>query len=1354
MENYYLGLDMGTGSVGWAVTDEEYHLGRAHGKDLWGVRLFESANTAEERRQFRCNRRRLDRRNERLRLLQELFAEDISKVDAGFFLRLKESRYVPEDKRDLEGKVPELPYALFVDKSYTDKTFHKEYPTIYHLRKELMESAEPKDVRLVYLAIHHIIKHRGHFLFSGLDENGVPDFAEAFHTFVSLVDTELELSFPDDDETVNQVRDILQDEKQTKSRKADNLIQQLHLQGKQEKALCKLLCGGKVKLSQIFGTEEYDTCEKPQISFAEASYEEYEAVVEETLGEHFALIAAAKAIYNWTVLVAILGEEHTISEAKVKLYEKHRRDLRYLKDVVRQNLPKEVYRKLFVSPGEKNNYAAYIGNTRINGKKTALENKLCTREAFYDFLKKEICCGLPEKDKEYIENELELGTFLPRQVSKDNGVIPYQLQQKELKAILKNAGEYLPCVRENQDKIEKILTFRIPYYVGPLGNRSQNENELAAKEFASNSFAANSFAWAVRNPGKEHEKIYPWNFSEIIDEEASAEGFIRRMTNKCTYLAGEDVLPKESLLYSKFTVLNELNNLRINDEKISVDLKQKIYEELFQNYRKVTQKRLRTYLEKEGIIDKEAKISGIDGDFKASLRSYHDFKEKLTGVNLSEKEKENIILNVTLFGEDEKLLKKRLKKQYPMLTEKQLSGIGKLRYKGWGRLSGRFLEGLTAPDQETGEAVSIIRMLWETNENLMQLLSSRYGYVQAIEAANGVEPAGKLTYETVDKLYVSPAVKRQIWQTLQIVEELKKVMNAAPKRVFLEVAREKADSGRTVSRKKLLSDLYRKCREEEHDWINEIENTDEHSFKSDRLFLYYTQKGKCMYCGKSIDPASLWTKEAYDIDHIYPQSRVMDDSIRNRVLTCRTCNAKKEDRYPLDTQIREKMQPFWHGLLKENFIEEEKYKRLVRKESFSADELAGFIERQLVETRQSTKAVADILKRGLPDTEIVYVKAKTVSAFRQDYDLIKVRELNDYHHAQDAYLNIVVGNTYYVKFTKDAKRYISAHSEKSYNLNKMFERDVVSGGETAWKSGEAGSIVTVKKTMRKNSILFTRRSYEKQGGLFDQQLMKKGKGQIPVKGSDERLRDIGKYGGYNKAAVAYFMLVESEGKKGARKKTLETIPIYRKRELEGSAEKLKAYLETECKLKQPKVLIPKIKIDSLFSVNGFKMHLSGRSVDRLTFKGANQLLLAPGQQADLKKVVKVTEQLKENKNYKVNEYDGVSSDMLLDLYDVFYRKLCETVYREKLGAQIKTLEEGKEKFLQLSIEEKCQVLYEILHLFQCRSVTADLSKVVGDKHKQVGTLKMSKTISGCQSIYLIYQSPSGIYEQEIDLNKL
>lgn len=35
---YYLGLDMGTNSVGWAATDPEYRLLKAKGKDLWGIK--------------------------------------------------------------------------------------------------------------------------------------------------------------------------------------------------------------------------------------------------------------------------------------------------------------------------------------------------------------------------------------------------------------------------------------------------------------------------------------------------------------------------------------------------------------------------------------------------------------------------------------------------------------------------------------------------------------------------------------------------------------------------------------------------------------------------------------------------------------------------------------------------------------------------------------------------------------------------------------------------------------------------------------------------------------------------------------------------------------------------------------------------------------------------------------------------------------------------------------------------------------------------------------------------------------------------------------------------------------------
>ena len=160
-KKYYLGLDIGTNSVGWAVTDEEYNLCKFRGKDMWGIRLFESANTAAERRLKRNSRRRLKRRAQRIKLLQEIFAGEISKTDNSFFIRLNESRLHIEDKSVKEK------HPLFIDENYSDINYYAQYPTIYHLRKELIENEKPHDPRLVYLALHHIIKARGHFLIEG-----------------------------------------------------------------------------------------------------------------------------------------------------------------------------------------------------------------------------------------------------------------------------------------------------------------------------------------------------------------------------------------------------------------------------------------------------------------------------------------------------------------------------------------------------------------------------------------------------------------------------------------------------------------------------------------------------------------------------------------------------------------------------------------------------------------------------------------------------------------------------------------------------------------------------------------------------------------------------------------------------------------------------------------------------------------------------------------------------------------------------------------------------------------------------------------------------------------------------------
>ena len=288
--------------------------------------------------------------------------------------------------------------------------------------------------------------------------------------------------------------------------------------------------------------------------------------------------------------------------------------------------------------------------------------------------------------------------------------------------------------------------------------------------------------------------------------------------------------------------------------------------------------------------------------------------------------------------------------------------------------------------------------------------------------------------------------------------------------------------------------------------------------------------------------------------------------------------------------------------------------------------------------------------------------------------------------------------------------------------------------------------------MGKNNILVTRRSYQVKGGLFDQQLMKKGKGQVPIKGSDERLADISKYGGYNKAAGTYFMLVESEDKKGAKMRSVEYVPFYLCARIEKDEETAKEYLEKDRGLRNPRVLMAKIKIDTLFKVDGFYMWLSGRTGSRLVFKGANQLLISEQDARILKKVIKYVNRRKENKNAVLVEHDELCEEDLSRLYDVFLDKIKNTVYQTRLSTQEKTLTDNRNVFCELSKEDKCVVLSEILHMFQCQSGAANLKLMNGPAN--AGILLLNKVISKCNQIAIIHQSPTGIYEQEIDLKKI
>lgn len=1312
MKDYYIGLDIGTDSIGWAVTDKNYKVMKFRGNAMWGTRIFDESKTAEERRAFRTARRRTMRKKERLNTLESLFDTEIVKKDPAFFQKLKESNLYYDDRST------GCPYTIFNDPDYNDCDYNKQYPTIYHLRKDLIENSSKHDIRLVFLALHHIIKNRGHFLFDNLGENEISSFKDIFAEFCTFLNDEYNIDFQCDDP--NGLAEILKDRSLGKSKKKAQILKFCNVSKKTNPQLCAILSalsGSSVKLSDIFNDAELTNSEIKSIDFS-GKFDDIQADLESALGERFELLAKLKAIYDWAVLADILDGEKYISYAKVKIYEKHKSDLRLLKSFVKKYCP-EKYNDIFrISKEKLCNYVAYSGCIK-QGAKTGVLYEKCTQAELCAFLKK----SLPQvNDPEYIDmfREIENASFLPKQITSDNGVIPMQVHRAELIKILENARNYLAFLDEKDengitvaDKIISIFDFRIPYYVGPLNKHSTN-------------------AWIVRK----NDKITPWNFSKVVDIDASAEEFINNLKSKCTYLPTKDVIPKFSLLYSSFTVLNELNNLKINGEKITVEDKQNIYNPLFASRKKVTQKAIKDYFKSLGYSDID--ITGIDGDFKSTLKSYIE----LESYDLTNSEKEEIIKAITIFGDDKKLLKRRLNARFgSKLSQTDISKISKLKYSGWGKLSKEFLTDIYSIDPNTGEYFNIINALWSTNDNIMVLLGSKYKFAQEIEKARQIGCVDSIK-KMVDELYVSPKVKRPIYQSVKIVQEIVKANGSAPKKIFVEMARGAQAKKRTVSRKSKLLDLYKKCKTEANDLYSQLENTPDDEFKRDKLYLYYTQFGKDMYTGEPIPIESLFNNNIYDIDHIFPRSKVKDNSLDNRVLVRKVDNQEKKADYPLSGEIHAKMYNFWKFLKDKELISKTKFDRLTRNTPLTDDELSDFIARQLVETRQSTKAVAQILGSlyNKDDTEIVYVKAGTVSDFRNQYDLLKCREANDLHHAKDAYLNIVVGNVYNEKYTHNKINFIKGLQASIYSLNEMFNHDV----KNAWVTKDGLSIGIVKDQMNKNNILYTRYSFIQSGGLFDQNPLKKGKGQVPQK-QNSPIADISKYGGYNGPSSAFFAFVEYDGKKDKKIKALIPIDTYLLKEYNADPEKY--LIENHC-LKNPKILLKQIKYNACLSFNGCRMHISSKSGGgrQITYKPAVQLILG----YDFEKYIKaISKFVAGGWDREYTKYDGLSAEKNMQLYDELCRKMTDTVMAFNMGSIGAKIVAKRQVFESLTVQKQCYVLLEILKIIHANVLSGDLAFIGESKNagKILTNNKLSE-IKGIKSVKLINQSVTGLYESE------
>ena len=1366
--DYYLGFDIGTNSVGWCVTDLNYNVLRFNKKDMWGSRLFDEAKTAAERRVQRNSRRRLKRRKWRLNLLEEIFSDEILRVDSNFFRRLKESSLWLEDKSSKEK------FTLFNDDNYKDYDFYKQYPTIFHLRNELIKKPEKKDIRLVYLALHSIFKSRGHFLFEGQNLKDIKNFETLYNNLIAfLEDNDIYKNI--DSNYIGNLENIICDSKKGLKDK-EKEFKEIFNSDKQLVAFFKLSVGSSVSLNDLFDTDEYKKgeVEKEKISFREQIYEDDKPIYYSILGEKIEFLDIAKSFYDFMVLNNILADSQYISEAKVKLYDEHKRDLKNLKYIIKK-YNKENYDKLFKDKIE-SNYSAYIGLNKEKGKKEVIEKSRLKIDDFAKIIKGYLPKAekIDEKDRSIfneILDKIELKTILPKQRISDNGTLPYQIHEAELEKILENQAKYYDFLNHEEngvstkDKLIMTFKFRIPYYVGPLNSYHKNKG-------------GNS--WIVR---KEEGKILPWNFEQKVDIEKSAEEFIKRMTNKCTYLNGEDVIPKDSFLYSEYIILNELNKVQVNDEFLNKEIKNKIIENLFKKSKKISEKNFKEYLLVNQIANKTVELKGVKDAFNSNYVSYIKFKDifgdKLN-LDIYKEISEKSILWKCLYGDDKKIFEKKIKSEYgDILTKEEIKKINSFKFNTWGRLSEKLLTGIEFIDLETGECYSsVMDALRRTNYNLMELLSSKFTLQENIDNEN--KEVSEFSYrDLVEESYVSPSLKRAILQTLKIYEEIRKITGRVPKKVFIEMARggdETMKNKKIPARQEQLKKLYDSCGKDISNFsidIKEIKNSlnsyDNNSLRQKKLYLYYLQFGKSMYSGKEIDlNRLLQNNDTYDIDHIYPRSKIVkDDSFDNLALVLKDENAKKGNEYPIDKDIQANMKSFWKFLKEKNFISDEKYKRLT---GTSELEVRGFMARQLVNVRQTTKEVGKILQQIEPEIKIVYSKAEIASSFREMFDFIKVRELNDTHHAKDAYLNIVAGNVYNTKFTEKPYRYLQEIKE-NYDVKKIYNYDI----KNAWDKEK--SLEIVKRNMEKNTVNITRFIKEEKGELFDVTISKKGNSKeivaIKPKLYSGELDNLSqKYGYYTSLKAAYFIYVEHEVK-NKRVKTFERITRIDSN-LVRDEKNLVEYLVDKKNLVNPKI-IKKILKEQTLIINDYPYTFTGIDARKqVELKNKKQLYLETKYEKILKNALKFVEdnQGKSEENYKfiyLKKKDRNEKNETIEsvkeryniefngMYDKFLEKLDSKDYKNYINNKLYTnFLKSKEEFKKLNLWEKSLILREFLKIFNKDTYGRYEIKDSQTKEKlfsipnETGRIRIGQSSLG-NNKELVEESVTGLFVKKIKL---
>lgn len=482
---------------------------------------------------------------------------------------------------------------------------------------------------------------------------------------------------------------------------------------------------------------------------------------------------------------------------------------------------------------------------------------------------------------------------------------------------------------------------------------------------------------------------------------------IEKMIGKCTLEAGEPRAAKASYSFEYFTLLQNVNHLRLMCSGESTPLSGAQRETLIALAHKTKDLNFSR-------IRKELEIPA-DTTFNAvSYKNAEDYEEA---------EKKTKFCYLRAYHQMRAAFNKLSKNHFDGLARQQKNELGRVlsTYKTSANIRPRLAAaGLSEMEIDIAETMSFSKfghLSVKACDKLIPFLEKGMKYDEACAAAgydfkgHDGETRTCLLHPAEEDFadVTSPVVRRAISQTVKVLNAIIRERGSSPTFINIELAREMARD--FAERSKMKKDM-----DENHARNERIIERIRTEYGKERptgqdlvkFKLWEEQHGECAYSQRHISIERLFEPGYVEVDHIIPYSISFDDGYKNKVLVFTEENRNKSNRLPLQYLQGKRREDFIVWV--ESSIRDFRKKQRLLKETITSEDEKKFKERNLQDTKTMSRFLLNYISDHLEFADFASGRKKHVTAvngavtsyMRKRWGITKIRENGDLHHAVDA----------------------------------------------------------------------------------------------------------------------------------------------------------------------------------------------------------------------------------------------------------------------------------------------------------------------------------------------------------------